>query len=149
MVLLPQDESDARTGLYFGVTAQAEIIVRLNQHLAIDASMRRVTNGATFAQRLMLENEGPRLIPVARGAGLVQSGHRQTSGGLHDVTSVRIVALDTIHAPFDDRVMLRQVELGMNLEMTIETRRRILARVDNQTIAPAASRDMPAARSVT
>jgi hypothetical protein len=108
-----------------------------------------MAGGAPIAERFMLENEGPRLLPVALGATLVQAGHGQAAPRLHDVVPVRIVALRAIHPVLDHRVMLRQVELRVDLMLAFEAGIWIFARVDNEATASAASLHMLAARAVT
>ena len=90
----------------------------------------------------MLEHERARLLAMAPGALLVQPGHRQTAGRLHDVQAVGIVALHAIHLALKHRVMLRQVELRMDIEVALQATGRILARVVNE--GPGACGDMPA-----
>lgn len=68
--------------------------------------MRVVTGGTTFAERGMFENDRLGLLAMALGARFIQARHGQTPGGLHDVLAMRVVALDAIHFPFDDRMML-------------------------------------------
>jgi hypothetical protein len=62
---------------------------------------------------------------------------------------VRIVALNTVHPPFDHRMTLRQIELGPRLKVTFETRSRIFARVHDESAVPAAGLDMLAPRPMT
>jgi len=68
----------------------------------------------------MFEYKGTCLFAMALGAALVKTRHSQTSGGFENIQPVRIVALHTIHALFQDRVMLRQIELSADLQMALE-----------------------------
>ena len=122
-----------------GVTLQAEIVVSLDQHFRINRAMRVVTDGTAFAQRLMLIDKGLGLLAMTGGARFVQARHREAPARLADIPSVRIVALDAIHFVLNHRVMLRQVELRVRLQMTIETRCRISPRIDNK-LAPSSAR---------
>jgi len=131
------------------MASQAKVVVTLEEHLRVNRAMRLMTNRTAFAQRFVLIDKRPGLLAMTRGTGLVQSCHGQAAGRFHDVQSVRVVALDTIKPPFDDRMALRQAELGVNLQMASETGRRIFARVDNKPPAPTPRRDMFAARPVT
>jgi hypothetical protein len=97
----------------------------------------------------MLEHERPRLIAMAGGALLVQPRHGQPTGGLHDLFAVGIVTLHAIHSAFNDRMVLRQIEFRVDLEMALKTRRWIFAGINNELASPAAALDMFAARSVT
>lgn len=62
--------ADARP-LSLGVAFQTQVVVTLKEELGIDGTVRLMTDGAAFAQRFVLENEGPRLFAVAFGAGLI------------------------------------------------------------------------------
>ncbi len=59
------------------------------------------------------------------------------------------MTLDTIHPAFEDRMMLRQVELGVRLEMAVEAGRGVFARIHDKFPAPAAAGDVFASRTVT
>ena len=115
------------------VTLQAEIVVALHEHLVRDRTVRLMTDGATFAQRLMVIDHWARLLAMAFGAAFIQVRHadrrphakRSAMRGFHDVCAVGIVALHAIHAPFEDLMVLRQFELRVNLHVTRETGLRI------------------------
>src|SRR5688572_20475020 len=59
------------------------------------------------------------------------------------------MALHAVHFAFDDRVMLRQVELRVCLEMTLKTRRRVLAGIDDEFATSTTDSDVFAAGAVT
>ena len=82
--------------------------------------MRCVTNGASFAQCSMLENERPRLLAMTLRASLIGASHGQAAGWLENIASVRVVALGASHVLFDKRMMLRQMKLGFGLPMALE-----------------------------
>lgn len=128
------------------VTAEAEIIVRLGEHFFVHRTVRLMANDAAFAQRGVLEDERPRLLAVALGAGLVVAGERQAALGFHDVHAVRVMALDAVHLAFEDGVMLRKIELRVCLEMAGETGLRIAAGIDNELVGGIG--DVFAARAV-
>ena len=137
-----------RTALNLRMTPQAQIRIARDQHLSTDRPMRLVTNSATFSQRLMLENERPRLIPMAVGAILIQARHRQSAGGLEDVRPVRVMTLHAVHPPLDNRMMLRQIELGPGLQVAFETRTWIFPRIDNEFPAAASALNVLAPRAM-
>src|SRR5262245_26126991 len=110
--------------------------------------MGHMANCAPLAHRFVLEHEWPALVPMALCAVLIQSGHCQTAGGLHDVRAMWVVALDTIHLAFRNRMMLRQAKLRMDFQVTLKTSRRIFARIDDEFAAPAAALNMFAACAV-
>ena len=86
---------------------------------------------------------------MATRALLVEPRHRQaTARWLHDVEAMRIVALDAVHLAFADRVVLRQIELSVNFQMTGETCLRIAAGIDDKLGPSTARRDVFAPRTV-
>lgn len=98
-----------------GVTFQTKIIVPLDKHLRIDRAVRLVASGAALAQRFVFERVRFGLLAVTLRAAFIEARHGQPAFRFHDVHSVRIVALDTIHLRFEDGMMLRQVKLGVRL----------------------------------
>lgn len=118
------------------VAAEAQVAVTNRQELGIDRAVRIVAGGASLAQCGVLEDKGPRLLAMALGAGLVQTSHRQAASRLHDIHPVRIMAGDAIHFPLGDGVMLRQMELGVDIEMAFVACFRIFPRIDNELLPP-------------
>src|SRR5256885_13700139 len=55
------------------------------------------------------------------------------------------MALDAIHPPLDHRVMLRQIEFSMRLQMTLKTGSRIFSGINNKSV-PAPGLNVFAAR---
>ena len=119
--------------LVLRMTAQTEVRIVLGEHFEIDRAMGIVTGAAPFTHRLVLEDHRPGLLAVALGAALVEPRHRQPAGRPGDVSAVRVVALDAIHTPLDDGMMMRQIEFGARLEMTLQARGRVLAGIDNES----------------
>lgn len=147
-VIVVPDE-DASSSLRLRVAAKAQIGIGLHKQLAVDGAMRLMASRTAFPECLVLEHKMTRLFPVAVGALLVQSRHGQTAARwFHNVEPVRIVALHTVHLPFAHRVMLRKVELGMDLQVTRETGLRVAAGIDDKPAAPATRRGMFAAGAV-
>ena len=114
------------------VAPQTKIWVALNEHLVINRPVRRVTHHATVAHSLVFKNERSRLLTMALCATFVDSRHGQPSGGFHDVKSVRIMALNTIHVTFDDTVVIGHLKFGVCLEVALKTGRGVLSRIDNE-----------------
>ena len=81
----------------------------------------------------MFKHHGPGLLAVALGATFVLAGHGQATLGFEDVAAVRIVALHAIHPSFDNRMMLRQMKLAFNVQVTLETGSRILPGIDDES----------------
>lgn len=131
-----------------GVTLQAQVVVALDEHGLVDRAVRIMADGAALAQRLVLEDEPLGLFAMTLRTRFVEPRHGKTAGGFQDIPAVRVVALHTIHFAFDDRMMLRQVELRVRLEMTLKTSRRVLAGIEDEFSAPAAAGDVFAAGAV-
>jgi len=137
-----------RCSLHLRMTLQAKVRIAFDQQLPIHRPMRIVTDRATLPQRLMLEYKWPRLLAMTQRAVLVQPRHRQPSGRLENVASVRIVTLDAIHVALNDRMMLRHSKLRLRLQMALKARGRVRSRIHNKLPAPTASLDMFAPRPV-
>jgi len=139
------DKKTLRAGgraLDLGVTFQAQIIVPLDQHFGVDRTVRGVANRTAFSQRFVFVDYRPALFPMALRATFIQASHGQAARGFHDVHAVRVMAMHAIQFAFDHRVMLRQVELRVDFQMTREARRGIASRIDNEFAAPAARSDV-------
>jgi hypothetical protein len=117
------------------MAAEAEVRIANGQQLGVDRPMRVVAAGAAFAQCGMFEYKRPRLLPMTLGAGFVPSRHGKPPGRLHDIEAVGVVALGAIHFAFSDRMMLGQVEFGVDVQMALKAGLRILARVDDKFFA--------------
>lgn len=130
------------------VTTEAEIGVANHQHLGVDRAMRVMTDGAAFPQGRVFENERPGLIAVALGASFVQPGHGETMRRFHDVLAVRIVTLNAVHFAFNYRMMLRQVEFRIDLNVALKTGFRALAGIDDEFPPSASNRNMFAGRAM-
>lgn len=103
---------------------------------------------ASFAERFVFEGKRSGLLAVALRAGFVQSRHRQSSGGFEDIASMGIVALRAVHVILDQGMVIGQLELGLNVEVTLKTGGWVFARVRNELPSSASGRDMFAARSM-
>ena len=119
-------------GLSLRVTLQAKVLIWIGKHLRVRRTMRLVANRASLPQRLVLENERPGLFPVALATILVQSGQHQSAGRFQDIHSVRVMALNAVHAPFGNLMVVGQAEFETGLQMALEARARILSRIDDQ-----------------
>lgn len=147
VIQLP-DHDLPRRGLDLRMAFQAKVVVPFHEQLLVDRAVWIVASRAAFAQRLMLEREGPRLLAMALRARLIQLRHRQPARRLSDVAPVRVMAIHTVHAVFHDRMVVRQFEFGVNFEVTLIAACGVLARIDDE-LAPAPSgRDVFAARTV-
>ncbi len=130
------------------VAAQAEIRIALDEHLPVDRAVRVVADRAPFAQGLMLEDKRAGLLAMALLAAFVLPGHGQPDSRLENIAAMRVVALHTVHVPFNDLMMIGQAECSLNVQMALETRRRVVARIDDE-FCVAAAFDVLAAGAVT
>jgi hypothetical protein len=126
-----------KRALHLGVAAETQIGIACHQHFLIDGAVRIVADHASFTQRVVPEDKRPRLIPMALGATLILPRHGQPAGWFHDVQPVRVVALDAVHAAFQDLVVLGKMELSLNVQMALKTSRRVTARIDDESFAAA------------
>src|SRR2546428_11001832 len=97
-----------------------------------------MTNRAALSQSFVLEDKRPRLLSMTLRAGLIEPRQGQPAGRFQNITAMRVVALHAIHPAFNNWMMLRQVKLGVRLQMTLKTSRRVLAGIDDK-FAPAPS----------
>jgi hypothetical protein len=130
------------------MAAQAEVRVAVNQQLSIDRSVRAVASRAPFAHRFMLEYERLGLFPVTLCATLVSPRHGESAGGSEYIHAVRIMALNAIHMAFENGMMLRQAELAMDIQVTLEAGGGVFTRVDDEFPPAAAGLDVFAAGAV-
>ena len=135
---------------HLSMAGETQIRIRRGEHFAVDGTVRVVAGRAAFAHGRVFINERPGLLPVALGARLIQPRHGESTRRFHDVHAMRIVALNTIHFPLQHRMMLGQMKFGLGLQMTLEARLRVLARIDDKFVqtAPTAHGDVFAARTV-
>ena len=134
--------------LHLHMAFQAEIIVALDKKLAIDRAVGIVAGGASVAESFVFENEWAALLAMALGTVLVQPRHGESAGGLHDVMAVGVVALDAVHHPFDDGMMLRQLEFGVDVQVALKAGGGILAGIDDEAAAAATDAHMFAGGAV-
>ena len=135
VVHLAKDQRAGRAALHLRVAFEAEIVVRLEQHLAVRGTVRMMTGRAALAHGLVLEDERPGLVPMALGAGFIVTGHGQPAGWFVNLPPVWIVTLHAVHPAFDDRMMLREVELGVDFKVAVEARGGISARIEDESSA--------------
>ena len=133
--------------LRLGMATEAKVGVVVHQQLFINGTVRVVTNRAAFAQRLVFKDERPRLRLVTARATFILPCHCQAALRFEDVSAVRVVAIHAVHIAFDDRMMLRQIEFGLHVQMTLETGSGIFSRIDDES-GRAAGPNMFAARTM-
>lgn len=143
------NENIATSGMDLRVAFETKIVVPLHEHLVIDRTVRAVTNRASLPQRFVLVNHHFRLLAMALRAAFILPGKRQAACRFENVRAMRVMALDTIHLPFENRMMLRQFKFGVGIDMALETSVRILAWVHNENTSATSCLDVFAARTVT
>jgi hypothetical protein len=146
-VILFADEQLAAL-LHLRVTAQAKIRIGLKQHLLVVRAVRLMARDTAFAQRFVFEDESPRLFTMTFRTLFVETGHGEAARRFHDVESMRVVALHTVHFAFAHGVVLRKVELGVNFEVAGETRLGFATRIHNKSPATTTHCDVFAAGTV-
>jgi hypothetical protein len=112
---------------------QAKVGVIRDEHLLIDGTVRVMAHRAALPQRFVLENKRARLILVALRTALVLLRHRQAARWFENVTAMRVVAVHATHVAFDDRMMLRQVEFALHVQVALEARVRFFPGIDDET----------------
>lgn len=65
------DKNFSRRSLCLRMAAKAKIRIVLNEHFAIDGTVRIVANGAAFAHRLVFKHEWPRLVLMTLRAAFI------------------------------------------------------------------------------
>jgi len=144
------DEEVAGSALGLRVALQAEVGVMLHEQLGVNGSVRVVANGAAFAHGLVFEDELAGLLLMALRAGLVHLSQAEAAGGLHHVVTMRVVALHAVQVTFEDRVMVGQAKLGVNILVTAEAGFRGLLGIEDEFVqALSAGGHMAAAGAVT
>jgi len=107
-----------------------------------------MANSAAFSQRFVFEHERASLLPVTFGAALIAARHCQTARWLENISAVRVMALYAVHSTFRYRMMLRQSEFAVDLQMALEASVRIFSRVDNELASSATCFDVLASWSM-
>jgi hypothetical protein len=115
--------------LLLEMASNAEVVVALSEHFGIHRAVRIVTDGAAFAHRFVFKHERPALGGVALAASV--PFERQRSSTVDGITFMGVVAIAATDPAFDNRMMRRQVKLASLIQMTLEARLRIPARVDD------------------
>src|ERR1039457_5783801 len=93
--------------------------------------MHVVAGGAAFAHSFMLKHVRPCLFAMALRTVLVDATNLHLLR-LENVFAVRIVARRATHSPFHDRMMELEAELGILVQVALETGFWALAGIDDQ-----------------
>jgi len=122
---------------------QAERRIALVQQALVDGTVRRMANGATLPQCLVLIHKWAALLRVTLEASFVSAQERETAGfqlllniclrAFDRDAFVHFVTIGTADFALGHRVMMWQCERRANFQVTLETGLRRLSWVDNST----------------
>ena len=116
--------------LLLEMAAQTKRSVARNQQPGVHTPMWIVASDATFAHGFMIEHERTGLRRVALGAGFILRQEFRPAA-FDDGTFVRVVTVAATHLAFDDRMVRRQVEFTLFVQVTLKTHLRRFARIDD------------------
>jgi hypothetical protein len=88
------------------------------------------------------------LLAMASDTGLVLTRHRQAAGRFHQVQSMGVMALHTVHLTLRHRMMIWEVELRLRLEMALVAGWGIVSGVRDKLTATPAAFDVEASGAV-
>jgi hypothetical protein len=145
--------------LLFEVAFQAERLVTFVKQSLIDRAMRRMTHNATFAHRLVFIDERTALrgVTLKTGTVLAKESHPTTmntplgharGATLHGIALVGLMTVGATHLSFQDRVMMRQLKIPSDIEVTLQAGLRRFPRINDQ-VRRAATLRMKTSRAVT
>ena len=125
------NENVARYLLLLEMAFQTKRRVAFIQQALVDGAVRRMADGATLTQRLVLIDKRAALLRVTLEAGLVFAQERKAAGFefLLDICRrafnrdafVHLMTIRAAHLAFEHRMMMRQCERCANFEVTLET----------------------------
>jgi len=110
--------------------------------------MRVMAGHATFPQSFMREYKRSPLFDVALETDVVSAHDIGCAAAFEDRPLVRVVAIRAIDSAFRHRVVIRQIELGADLQVALEACLGIFAGVDYR-VRPATGTYVQAARAMT
>ena len=125
------NENVPRYFLFLEMAFQTKRRIAFIQQALVDGAVRRMADGTTLAQRLMLIDKRAALLRVTLEAGLVFAQERKAAGFefLLDICRrafnrdafVYLMTIRAAHLAFEHRMMMRQCERCANFEVTLET----------------------------
>jgi hypothetical protein len=151
------DENGAGYFLLLEMAFQTKRSVALVQQALVNGTVRRMTNGASLPQRLVLIHKRAALLRVTLETRFVSAQERKAAG-FELLLNVRLSAFDrdafvylmtirAAHFAFRHRVMMRQCERCANFQVTLKTCFRRLPWIDDRT-RPAPGFDVQTPRPV-
>ena len=122
---------------------QAERRIAFIQQALVYGPVRRMADRTALAHCLMLVDKRAALLGMTFETGFVSTEESKTAGfkRLLDIRLgpfcrdplVRIVTIAAAHLAFQHRMMVRQLECGADIQVTLETSLGRLSRIDNRT----------------
>jgi hypothetical protein len=136
---------------------EAERSVALVKQALVHRPVRRMANGATLPQCLVLVHERTALLRVTLKAGFVFAHESKTARferllnvrgrAFHRDSLVHLMTISAAHFAFRHRMMMRQCERSANFQVTLETSLGRLSWINNRTRS-AAGLDVQTSRPV-
>lgn len=120
VVIYIADINSAGGRLLLEMAAQAKRGVARDQQSGINAPMRIVAGDAAFVHRLMLKHKRTGLRRVALGTDFILR-HEFRAAAFNHRAFMGIVAIGATHFAFDDRMVRRQIEFSLFIQMALET----------------------------
>src|SRR5262249_31387649 len=125
------DENVPRYFLLLEMAFQTKRRIAFIQQSLVDRAVRRMTNDATLAHRLVLINKWAALLCVTFEAGFVSGQESKATGSelllnvcrcaLRRDPFMRFMTIAAAHFALRHWVMVRQLERRANFQMTLET----------------------------
>jgi hypothetical protein len=151
------DEDMPRRFLLLEMAFQAKRRVTFVEQPLVDGAVRRMADHAALTHRLVLVHKGTALRGVALEASLVSTQESETAASerLLNVGAaafdrdalMRVVTIGAAHFAFQHRMVVRQLELCPDFQVTLETSFRRLPRI-NDRMGRATALDVQTARAV-
>ena len=118
--------------LFLEMAFKTERGVTFRQQALVNRPVWRVARDAAFANGLVLVNKRAALFGVTLQTGVIHTEQSQAASleclwqarpaALDGATLVGVVAVHTTHLAFEDRVVMRELEFGPDLQVALETR---------------------------
>ena len=138
----------SRHFLFLEMAFQTKRGIAFGEQALVHGAVRRMTNGAPLPQCLVLINKWAALRGVTLKAGFVSAQESQAAGferllniwrrAFDCDPLVRLVTIGAAHFAFEYRMVMRQGERCANFQVTLETRLRRFARIDDRVRRAAA-----------
>lgn len=139
------NENVPRYLLLLEMAFQTQRRIPFVQQALVDGPVRRMANGTTLPQRLVLIHKWAALLRVTLEARFVSAQESKTAGfklllnvcrsSFDRHALVHLVTIGTAHFAFRNGVMMRQLKRGANFQVALKTGFRRFSWIDNRTSA--------------